>query len=202
MITSYKTLASPSEGQFKDRGSKFLAFSYPVKDENEIKEKIDLLKKQYHDARHHCYAWKVGTDTPQLRANDDGEPANSAGKPILNQIEHFKLTNILIVVVRYFGGSLLGIGGLINAYRTASINAIENSRIINISIKKEYLLEFQYPETDRIMKIVKDYSLDSFDQHFEITSSLKVRIELKKVNEILEKLDLIQGCTYKYLGIE
>ncbi len=130
MIDSYLTIEKNTEGLFKDKGSKFLAFAYPVEEEEEIKEYIQALKKEHYSARHHCYAWRLGAEKTHFRANDDGEPSSTAGKPILGQIQKNDLTNILIVVVRYFGGTLLGVSGLINAYRGAAADVINNSIIV------------------------------------------------------------------------
>lgn len=130
-VDEYLTISKPSEGLFKDRGSKFLAFAYPVSSEDEIKEIQEHLRSEYHDARHHCYAYMLGKDKNVFRANDDGEPSSTAGKPILGQIKSYDLTNILIVVIRYFGGTKLGVSGLINAYKTAAEEALKNAKIIN-----------------------------------------------------------------------
>ncbi|MDP2112754.1 MAG: YigZ family protein, partial [Bacteroidota bacterium] len=130
MEDTYKTIEKPSEGLFKDKGSKFISFAFPVNSEDEIKDIVQSIKKEHHSARHHCYAWRLGADHLHFRANDDGEPSSTAGKPILGQIQSFDLTNILIVVVRYFGGTLLGVSGLINAYRSAALDAINQAEIV------------------------------------------------------------------------
>jgi uncharacterized YigZ family protein len=178
MPDHFYTLAGPSEGQYKEKGSKFLAFAFPVSNEDQVKNLLEQLRKEYHDARHHCFAWAMGTEAEAVRANDDGEPSNSAGKPILGQIQAFGLTNILIVVVRYFGGTLLGVGGLINAYRSAAKDALENA-----SIKKEYLhavyeLKFQYPDMNHVMTILKDMDAQPREQDFQLECKLKVDIRL------------------------
>ena len=141
---TYLTIQKPSEGVFKDRGSKFLAFAFPVRTEQEIKEILHLIKKEHHGANHHCYAWRLGADKLAYRANDDGEPNNSAGKPILGQIQSNDLTDIFIVVARYFGGTLLGVSGLINAYREAASDAIKNAEIIEKHVMFEYNTEFSF----------------------------------------------------------
>ncbi|MEX0988232.1 MAG: YigZ family protein [Bacteroidales bacterium] len=193
MKTSFHTIAEPSEGFYKDRGSKFMAFAWPVENESEIKSILEELWKKYHDARHHCYAWKTGTNIPTARANDDGEPANSAGKPILNQIDKLGLTNILVVVIRYFGGTLLGVGGLINAYRTATEIALQNSRIIKKLIMVTYSVHFPYPVMNDVMKIIKVYRVETYDQQFEISCSMKMAVELSKEKTVVRKLELIEG---------
>ena len=136
MEDTYKTIEKPSEGLFKDKGSKFISFAFPVDNEEEIKEIVQSIKKEHHSARHHCYAWRLGADQLLFRANDDGEPSSTAGKPILGQIQSFDLTNILIVVVRYFGGTLLGVSGLINAYRNAALDAINQAEIVEKLVEK------------------------------------------------------------------
>ena len=195
----YLTIAKPSEGIFKEKGSKFFAFAYPVSSENEIKKIQKELRKKYYDARHHCYAFRLGADMKIYRASDDGEPSNSSGPPILGQIQSNILTNILIVVVRYFGGTKLGIPGLINAYRTASLDAIKNARIIKKTSNNIYELHFSYPQMNDVMKIIKEEKIDQFDQKFEINCSLKISIRKRKDEEILESLSKINNLNIKYL---
>jgi len=173
---SYLTLADSSEGLIKDKGSRFLAFAYPVKNEKEIQEKLESLRKKYHDARHHCYAWRLGAEMKHFRTSDDGEPANSAGKPILGQIVAFKLTNILIVVVRYFGGTLLGVGGLIHAYKNASLAAIENAKIVKKYLHDVYHLKFGYSDMNEVMRTIKDMQLEYYDKDFQEDCELKIRV--------------------------
>ena len=144
MEDTYKTIEKPSEGLFKDKGSKFISLAFPVNSEEEIKEIVQSIKKEHHSARHHCYAWRLGADQLHFRANDDGEPSSTAGKPILGQIQSFDLTNILIVVVRYFGGTLLGVSGLINAYRSAALDAINQAEIVEKLVEKWLLVDFDY----------------------------------------------------------
>ena len=173
---SYLTLAHASEGLFKEKGSKFLAFAYPVKSEQEIKEILDSLRKKYYDARHHCYAYILGKDMDIFRANDDGEPNHSAGDPILGQIRSNSLTNTLIVVVRYFGGTKLGVGGLINAYRTAAAEAIANNLIIESEDIHELVLHFGYPEMNQVMKLVKDHGLEIAGQKFDNLCEINLKV--------------------------
>ena len=155
----YWTIETISEGLYKEKGSKFFSYAYPVKTEEEIKEIVKELKKQYYDARHHCYAFMLGAEQLHFRANDDGEPSNSAGNPILGQIRSANLTNILIVVVRYFGGTKLGVPGLIHAYKTAAFEAIENARIVPRDITKIIDIAFDYLAMNDIMKVIKEYDL-------------------------------------------
>ncbi len=171
------TIEKPSEGVYKEKGSKFIARAYPVKEEEEIKTVLEELRKEYHDARHHCYAWALGADGERTRANDDGEPSGTAGRPISGQISSFGLTNILIVVIRYFGGTLLGVGGLINAYKTASRDALKNA-----TIKKQYLylvfgIRFNYSDMNNVMKILKEMKTEQFRQKFGISCSLIAKVK-------------------------
>ncbi|MCH6236553.1 IMPACT family protein [Cognataquiflexum rubidum] len=164
---SYLTLATVSEGLFKEKGSKFLAFAYPVKTEQEIKGILESLHKKYFDARHHCYAYMLGKNKDVFRTNDDGEPNHSAGDPILGQIRSHSLTNVLIVVVRYFGGTKLGVGGLINAYKTAAAESILNNQVIETEDRMELTLHFGYQEMNHVMKLVKEYDLEIAAQKFD-----------------------------------
>lgn len=202
MKTAYRTIKEPSEGLFKDRGSKFIASAFPVRNEKEIKEILDRLRKEYHDARHHCYAWRLGPDPVSVRANDDGEPSNSAGKPILNQIEKADLIHVLVVVIRYFGGTLLGVGGLINAYRTAAESAIQNSRIIRKKIQHHYALSFEYARMNDVMTVMKEHRLETYGQVFEISCAMNFTVDLDKEETVLSKLKLIEGCTFNMLADE
>lgn len=172
----YYTIKSTSEGLFKEKGSKFIAKAYPVKSEEEIKKILSDLRKTYHDARHHCYAWVLGSDRENFRANDDGEPANTAGKPILAQLEGHNLTNILVVVIRYFGGTLLGVGGLINAYRSATKEALEKSQVVKKHLQACYKITFEYSDMNIVMKKLKDLEAVTVEQKFELSCMIKARI--------------------------
>ena len=152
-------MAKKTEGFYKEKGSKFLAFAFPVSSEEEIKEQILVLKKEYYDARHHCYAYILGKDAAHYRANDDGEPGHSAGDPILGQIRSHNLTDVLIVVVRYFGGTKLGVGGLIHAYKTAATDAIANNTIVKKIVTASIKIHFEYLSMNSVMKLIKDYDL-------------------------------------------
>ena len=155
----YKSIAAPSKGIFKDKGSKFLAFAYPVESEEEAKAIISNLKREYFDARHHCYAWRLGLLGDRWRANDDGEPSSTAGKPILGQIVSNGLSDILVVVVRYFGGTLLGTSGLINAYKSASADAIAAAKVAEKIATARYRISFDYSQMNAVMKLMKDFRL-------------------------------------------
>jgi len=185
---TYLTLGSSSEGFYKEKGSKFYAFAYRIKSEEEVKKKLVWLRKKYFDARHHCYAFILGIHGENFRANDDGEPGHSAGDPILGQIRSNGLTNTLIVVVRYFGGTKLGVGGLINAYKAAAANAIENNKIVINPILKNIFLEFEYSELNYVMKLVKDYDLEILDQKMQMLCAMTVGVRLSKEASIRSRL--------------
>ena len=157
---TYRSISGESEGLFKDNGSRFIAKAYPVESEEEVKMIVGSLKKEYHDARHHCYAYRLGYRGDVFRANDDGEPSSSAGRPILGQIDSNCLSDILVVVIRYFGGIKLGIPGLIRAYKTSTADAISNAVIITKVAMKRYRLRFGYLAMNSVMKMVKDMSLE------------------------------------------
>ncbi len=195
VFDSYKSIAGPSEGLFKDNGSRFISFAYPVETEDEVKSIVGSLKKEYHDARHHCYAYRIGYRGDLFRANDDGEPSSSAGRPILGQIDSNGLSDILIVVVRYFGGIKLGIPGLIRAYKTSSADAIANNSIITKIATKRYLLRFGYDSMNSVMKLVKDMSLEQSNQNFGLECELTVRVRLSQVPDFLESVEGISGCS-------
>ena len=186
-IDSYKTIIKASkEGLFKDRGSKFYGYAFPVTNEEEIKEKIELLKKQHYNARHWCYAWQLGKNYDHYRANDDGEPSNSAGMPIYGQLQSFNVTNILVVVVRYFGGTKLGVGGLIKAYKNGAKLALENSIIIHKTIDEVFLIKFEYPEMNTIMRIIKDENISIINQKMELDCQFIISIRKKEAIRIFK----------------
>ena len=187
MNDEYKTIETASTGLFKDKGSKFLSYAFPVKNEEEVKEILQNLKKEHHSARHHCYAWRIGTEEITTRANDDGEPSSTAGKPILGQLQSFDVTNVLLVVVRYFGGTLLGTSGLINAYKNASIDAMNNAKIVSKLIECEFELNFTYPLMNTVMQTIKQENLEIVTTDFK--ENCKVWIKTRKTNaHKIEKL--------------
>jgi len=187
MNDEYKTIETASTGLFKDKGSKFLSYAFPVKNEEEVKEILQNLKKEHHSARHHCYAWRIGTEEVTTRANDDGEPSSTAGKPILGQLQSFDVTNVLLVVVRYFGGTLLGTSGLINAYKNASIDALNNAEIVTKLIESDFELSFTYPLMNTVMQTIKQENLEIITTDFKETC--KVWIKTRKTNaHKIEKL--------------
>ena len=200
MEDTFKTIAKPSEGLFKDKGSKFMSFAFPVDSEDEIRNIVQLLRKEHHSARHHCYAWRLGHDKSIFRANDDGEPSSTAGKPILGQIQSFDLTNILIVVVRYFGGTLLGVSGLINAYRNAASDAILQAEIVEKLVEKQLLVEFDYAVLNEVMKIFKEEKLTQNEPQFDLRCRIKTQIRLNDLNRIEEGLKKVEGLKISYLN--
>lgn len=174
---SYKTILKPSaETLFKDRGSKFYGYAFPVKTEEDITEALEQLKKQHHKAGHFCYAWQLGKTYDSYRANDDGEPSNSAGMPIYGQLQAYDVTNILVVSVRYFGGTKLGVGGLIQAYKTSAQLALEASRIVKRTIDETFLLKFKYPEMNTVMRIIKDENLTMDSQKMELACEIIILV--------------------------
>ena len=193
----YKTIEKESNGYFKDKGSKFFSYAYPLKNEDEVKEIISLLKKEHHSARHQCYAWRLGTEELRTRANDDGEPSSTAGKPILGQIQSFELTNILVVVVRYFGGTLLGVGGLINAYKNAAADALNNAEIVEKPIERKFRLEFTYNELNGVMLLIKQNNLNVITTDFKETCSLDFSVLKSQAEHAFQLFDEFYGVTVK-----
>lgn len=184
---TYKTILKPSEEVlYKEKGSKFFGYAFPIFTEEEAKEHIENLKKQHHSARHWCYAWQLGKSYEHYRANDDGEPSNSAGMPIYGQLQSFDVTNILVVVVRYFGGTKLGVGGLIQAYKTAAQMALEASRIVKKTINETFILKFEYPEMNTVMRIIKDENLNVTDQKMELNCEFEISVRKKDASRIFE----------------
>lgn len=191
---TYKTLKEPSpEVLFKDKNSKFFGYAFPVQNEGNVKIHLEHLKKEHHSARHWCYAYQLGKteESIQYRANDDGEPNNSAGMPIYGQIQSFKVTDVLIVVVRYFGGVKLGVGGLIHAYKTAAQMALEAASIITKTIKIQYIISFDYKNMNKVMRIIKERNLKIVNQKLELSCEITISVRLKDsetVNEIFNNL--------------
>ena len=194
MNDTYKTITqASSEVLFKDRNSKFYGYAFPVKTEEEINLHLVELRNKHHKARHWCYAWQLGKEEFHYRANDDGEPSNSAGMPIYGQIQSFEVTNILIVGVRYFGGGKLGVGGLINAYRSAANMALESSNIITRTIDVVYVIKFNYPEMNTVMRIIKENDLNVIDQKLELDCKIFISVRKNDAEEIFTKFN----STYK-----
>ena len=191
---SYKSIASESRGLFKDNGSRFIAHAYPVETEEEVKEIVAALKKEYYDARHHVYAYRLGYLGDKFRANDDGEPSGSSGRPVLGQIDSCGLSDILVVVVRYFGGIKLGIPGLIRAYKTSTADALANAEIIEKIASKMYRVHFGYMSMNSVMKVFKDMDLVQKNQSFDMECSMDTSVRLSLVDTFLERMADVEGC--------
>lgn len=184
---TYQSIAAKADGLFKDLGSRFIAQAYPVETEEEIKAIVDAIRKEYHDARHHCYAYRLGLDGARFRANDDGEPSGSAGRPILGQIDSAGLSDVLVVVVRYFGGIKLGIPGLIRAYKTSTADALASAQIVEKVAGKNYRMSFEYLSMNSVMKMIKDMSLPQKNQDFGEKCSIEVRVRLSQEPDFLDR---------------
>jgi len=198
---TYQTISSTSQGIYKEKGSKFIAHAFPVSSEEDVKEKLSALRKEYHDARHHCYAYCLGPDRAAWRVNDDGEPSGTAGKPIHGQILSKDLTNILIVVIRYFGGIKLGIPGLINAYRAAARDALEQARIVTRTVEEIYETRFGYPVMNEVMKILKEENAGIIEQEFENDCRIRFSIRQSSGSKIISRLQKIQGTATLFMNI-
>jgi uncharacterized YigZ family protein len=196
---SYYTIKSASEGIYKEKGSRFLAYACPVADLEKVRTVIERIRKENHEARHHCFAYMIGKDRTLWRTNDDGEPSGTAGRPILGQINSSGLTNILIVVSRYFGGTLLGVSGLISAYRSAAISAIQNAVIVELTVQEYYDIIFPYNSMNDVMKILKDENIGPAFQTFDIDCHIKVNFRLSVRERVLARFSRIEGLKYRYL---
>ncbi|MBO4525161.1 MAG: YigZ family protein [Bacteroidales bacterium] len=194
MSDIYKSISTRGEGLFKDNGSRFIASAWPVESEMEVKEIVDSLKKEYHDARHHCYAYRIGRDGGTWRANDDGEPSGSAGRPILGQIDSAGLSDVLVVVVRYFGGIKLGIPGLIRAYKTSAADALADATVIEKVAGNWYRIGFGYDRMPQVMKVLKDLDLPQRERDFGAECSIEVRVRDSLKEDFLERTGTI--CTF------
>ncbi len=195
---TYKTIEFPgAEVLFKDKNSKFYGYTFPISTENEVKQIIDSLKNQHHAARHWCYAWQLGIETIQYRSNDDGEPSNSAGQPIYGQIQSFNTTNILVVVVRYFGGVKLGVGGLINAYRSAAKLALEASNITEKTIDIHYVIIFEYKNMNKVMRIIKKHQLPIINQELALDCKLFIAVRKQMADKIHAYFDAVYKVDIK-----
>lgn len=196
---SYKTLikGTIAEGFYKEKGSKFVAYAFHVKDENDINEKMDWVKKEHYAARHHCYAYRLKPDGSIFRANDDGEPSNSAGKPILGQLLAFEITNTLVVVVRYFGGTKLGVGGLIQAYKEATIDALHQAEIEEKTVDESFTVYFGYPEMNVVMRILKELEPKTIEQKLELTCEITFTIRKRDTEKVIQKFSDLKNITLK-----
>jgi uncharacterized YigZ family protein len=194
---TYLTIEKPSEAIFRDRGSKFLAFAYPINSEADIKTILTVLKTEHPKANHHCWAMRQGIDRSVFRINDDGEPSGTAGRPILNTLLSRNITNVLVVVVRYFGGTLLGVPGLINAYKTATEEALNAAVIIEKTLDDIYIISFDYQQMNDIMKVIKEDNLTILEQQFDNNCMVKIAIRKMQVNRSINKLEKVEGAIIK-----
>ncbi len=199
-IYQYNTIAAASEGSYKEKSSKFLAFCFPVNTENEIKNLLDHTKKEHPTARHICYAWSLGIHPAKHRSFDAGEPSGTAGKPIYNLILSKEITNVLIVVVRYFGGSKLGVPGLIHAYKSAAEEAISNTSIVVDFVKDAFSLSFQYMDMNPIMKLIKEYQVSYRNESFDLSCSIEIFIKKSESDNFQKQLKEIKSVLIKEIG--
>jgi uncharacterized YigZ family protein len=194
---SYLTIKSITQGLYKEKGSKFLAFAYPIESEEEVKQRLSELRKTYFDARHHCYAYVLGAEKKKFRAADDGEPNHSAGDPILGQLRSRNLTNVLVVVVRYFGGVKLGVGGLVQAYKTSAADALAKAETVELEVMELTSLDYDYSATPEVMKLVKEYEIAILHQDFTEGCHLEIQVKLRWAKAFQEKLDLLKNLGVK-----
>lgn len=197
---TYKTIRTLSEGLYKEKGSKFLAFAHPVESASEVKTILDQYRKTYYDARHVCFAYAIGPDASETRASDDGEPSGTAGRPIQGQIQSFGLTNILVVVIRYFGGILLGTGGLVVAYKTAAADALQTAEILEKTINVEFSIHFEFPFMNDVMKLVKKLDAQLLSQNYDLDCYMKLRIRKKEAERLEAALGKIETLRFELAG--
>lgn len=190
---SYLTLAEPAEALYKEKGSKFLAYAYPVRDEEQIRECLDALRKRYYDATHHCYAWRLGADGQNYRVNDDGEPSSTAGRPILGQLLSYSLTDALVVVVRYFGGTKLGVSGLIAAYKESAAAVLSEAQIVERTVDVRFEVEFGYLVMNDVMRVVKEMRPEVLEQRFDNLCTMRLSIRAGRADALRERLQKIEG---------
>jgi uncharacterized YigZ family protein len=196
---TYKTISSSSQGIYKEKGSRFVSFAFPVSEQKEIKPIIDKIRKENHEARHHCFAYMIGFERTNYRISDDGEPSGTAGKPILGQINSFGLTNLLIVVSRYFGGTLLGVSGLINAYRSATASAINNAELIEMTLREYYEIIYPYSSMNDVMIILKEENIGQTEQIFDLECRIKINFRASIRDKIISRLSRIAGLNSTYI---
>ena len=196
---TYKTISSCSRGIYKEKGSRFVSFAFPVSEQKEIKPIIDKIRKENHEARHHSFAYMIGFERTNYRVSDDGEPSGTAGKPILGQINSFGLTNILIVVSRYFGGTLLGVSGLINAYRSAAASAINNAELTEMTLREYYEIIYPYTSMNDVMKILKEENIGQSEQIFDLECRIRINFRVSLREKIFSRLSRIEGLKSTYI---
>lgn len=196
---TYKTIIASSQGIYKEKGSRFVSIAIPVSELEEIKPIIDKIKKEHHEAKHHCFAYMIGSERINWRVNDDGEPSGTAGRPILGQINSFDLTNIIIVVSRYFGGTLLGVSGLINAYRSAAASAINNAELTEKTLQEYYEIIYPYISMNDVMKILKEENIAQSEQSFDLECRIRINFRASLKEKIINRLSRIKGIEYLYI---
>jgi len=196
---TYLTITEPSESVFRDRSSRFIGLAVPVGNEAEMKQELEQIRKKYFDATHHCYAFRLSFDKSVYRFSDDGEPSGTAGRPIFGQIQAKDLTNILVVVVRYYGGTKLGVSGLINAYKTAAKEALEHNRIVERTVNDVYEVLFTYEQMNDVMRVLKDDDIKQLSQNFDLKCRIEFSIRKLHAGKVYEKLTHIRGVTVSFL---
>lgn len=196
---TYNTIKHSTEALFKDRGSKFLAFAYPISNEQDVKKHLDTLRGLHPKANHHCYAYRLGTDRSQFRVNDDGEPSGSAGRPILNVLLSKDVTNVLVVVVRYFGGTLLGVPGLINAYKSATVEVLAEAVFVQKTVNDIYEVSFDFEAMNDVMKVVKEFGLKISNQTYDNRCAFTIEVRKSMLNQVLGKMEKIDSLTIRYI---
>lgn len=199
MLDQFNTISAASEGFYKEKGSKFIGYAYPITSDEEVKPIIDQLKKEHNQARHWCFAYRLSPDGSNYRANDDGEPSNSAGAPILGQLQSFEVTNCLIVVVRYFDGTKLGVGGLITAYKTAAQLALEEANIIEAFVNQHFLFTFSYDQTSNVNRFISEHNAKIINQTFDMNCTMEVGIRLTFADQFYEQAKQLFGITVEKL---
>ncbi|MCJ8288654.1 MAG: YigZ family protein [Flavobacteriales bacterium] len=198
--STYLTLSKRCEGLYSEKGSKFIGIAQPCSNADEAKELLELVRKEHHKAGHFCYAYRFGLTGAEYRSNDDGEPSNSAGPPILGQLQSFELTNVLIVVLRYYGGTKLGVGGLINAYRTGAKEAILSGKIIEREVFEWITISFEYPDMPSVMNLIKKYQLEMVEHEFEISCRIKTNLSVNFAQEIKSELKNLDSVEINLIG--
>jgi uncharacterized YigZ family protein len=188
----YNTITQPSNAEFKDRGSKFIAYAFPVETADDFKKQLQLLKKEHPKAVHHCFAYRIGTDGNTFRSSDDGEPSGTAGKPMLGQIDSKGITNVAVVVVRYWGGTLLGVPGLINAYKTSTALALQVTPVIQKQVELVYTIEFDYTQMNEVMMVLKQFNCTVIAQEMQLFCIIKTGIPQNRLEETLYRLKELQ----------
>ena len=195
MTESYSTIERPSIAEFKDRGSKFIAFAFPIQSAEDFKQRLNEIKKEHPKATHHCFAYRLGIDGNNFRVSDDGEPSGSAGRPILGQIDSRQLTDTLVIVVRYFGGSLLGIPGLINAYKTAAALALQLTPVVVKSIEVLFQLQFPYTQLDAVLRLLRQARVTIIKKDLQLFCTLTIGIPVKEIEAVQYQLEVLEGIT-------